>query len=87
MEDGTVSNRGTKDSFLLCFLFSSQTLLELLTRNLSILLVYFTALVLGTYSLCSRTCHPPNGIQNRRKPLVVGLWAGNPQNKDHDTLR
>lgn len=60
IEDGTVPNGGAKDSFLLCFLSSSQSLVGLQTRNLSISHGYFMAWMLGTCSLCSRTCHAPS---------------------------
>lgn len=72
VEDGTVSNRGTEDPFLLCFLSSSQTLVELQTRNISIFHGYFTAWVLGP-ALCPDS--------NPRKPLVWGHMLVTPKTK------
>lgn len=84
VEDGTVSNGGTKDPFLLCFLSSSQPLVGLWTRNLSILRGYFMAWMLGPV-LCAPGPAMPL-IQDPTKPLV-GPRVGNAQNRDHDTLR
>lgn len=75
---GRCPTRG-QDSFLLCFLSSSQTLVEFQTRNLSILHRYFMAWVLGT-SLCAPGPAIPQ-IQNLRKPLVWGHVLVTPRPK------
>lgn len=69
VEDGTVPTGGTIDPFL-CFPSSSQSPVQLRTRNLPILHGYCIAWMLGT-------CYPPD---DPRKPLR-GSHVGYRQNR------